>query len=284
MTAHKFGGNWTVEKLSILSDYLNFYVQALKNQPFKLLYIDAFAGSGRITTSDGENQIVGSARLALSSSLPFDEYIFIEKNSVYAQELTTMVQNEFPELAKVVKIEIGDCNERLVTISKTVDWQNTRAVLFLDPYATAVKYETLQTVALTKAIDVWYLFPIMATHRLMPNDATVYDAFNSWKRKLDELFGSNDWYDRFYQESSQMTLFNTESVIEKSVSEDTLKTYIIERLKAVFPNVAPNPRMLYNTNNSPMFLFCFAISNPDSKAFGLALRVANHILNKNWAI
>ena len=282
MTTHKFGGNWTVEKLSILSDYLNFYVQALKNQPFNLLYIDAFAGNGRITTCDGESQIEGSARLALRSVLPFDEYIFIEKNSDYARELETVVQSEFPKFENRVKIESGDCNEKLASIAKTVNWRTTRAVLFLDPYATAVKYETLQSIAATKAVDVWYLFPVMAAQRLMPNDVTVYDTYVNWKMKLDDLFGSNSWYERFYKESNQLMLFDDDREILKTAREDTLKTYIIERLKAVFPNVAPNPRMLYNTNNTPLFLFCFAVSNPDSKAFGLALKAANHILKKDW--
>jgi three-Cys-motif partner protein len=49
----KFGGNWTVEKLNILSDYLDFYLNALKNQKFGKIYIDAFAGSGKIETRDG---------------------------------------------------------------------------------------------------------------------------------------------------------------------------------------------------------------------------------------
>ena len=39
-TKQKFGGPWTVEKLNILSDYLNFYATALKKQPFKLIYIE----------------------------------------------------------------------------------------------------------------------------------------------------------------------------------------------------------------------------------------------------
>ena len=281
MKKHKFGGNWTVEKLSILSEYLNFYVQALKNQPFKLIYIDAFAGNGRITISDGEEQIEGSARLALRSVLPFDEYVFIEKNTKYAQDLEQMVNNKFADFSDRITIQSGDCNEKLVAFINKIDWKSTRAVLFLDPYATGLRHETLHSIASTKAIDVWYLFPVMAAQRLMPNDVKVYDNYNSWKKKLDELFGSDDWYSRFYQESPQLTLDGF-GEIEKTVSEDTLKAYIIERLKVVFPNVASNPRMLYNTNNSPLFLFCFAVSNPDNRAFGLALKVANHILKKDW--
>ena len=246
------------------------------------MYIDAFAGNGRITTSDGERRIEGSARLALRTVLPFDEYIFIEKNSDYARELDTMVKIEFPQLVSRTKIISGDCNEKLTAITKTVNWRARRAVLFLDPYAASVKYETLQAVAATKSIDVWYLFPMMAAQRLMPNNVYVYDSFASWKKKLDGLFGSSDWYNRFYRDSGQMTLFGSED-IQKVANEETLKAYITERLKAVFPNVAANPRMLYNTNNAPLFLFCFAVSNPDNKAFGLALKVANHILKKDWA-
>ena len=42
----QFGGKWTEQKLQRLRDYLVAYLQALKNQPFTLYYIDAFAGTG----------------------------------------------------------------------------------------------------------------------------------------------------------------------------------------------------------------------------------------------
>ncbi len=41
-----YGGSWTIKKLDILEKYLNAYTTALKGQPFKLAYIDAFAGTG----------------------------------------------------------------------------------------------------------------------------------------------------------------------------------------------------------------------------------------------
>lgn len=43
---HEFGGDWTALKLDVISRYLSAYTIALKNQPFKKGYIDAFAGSG----------------------------------------------------------------------------------------------------------------------------------------------------------------------------------------------------------------------------------------------
>lgn len=41
-----FGSGWTELKLETVLDYLRAYVVALKNKPFDLWYIDAFAGSG----------------------------------------------------------------------------------------------------------------------------------------------------------------------------------------------------------------------------------------------
>lgn len=88
-TGQKLGGPWTVEKLSILSDYLNFYTAALKNQPFQLIYIDAFAGTGKINIgNEYEYEVIdGSARLALQARGQFAEYIFIEKKRSFAKEL-----------------------------------------------------------------------------------------------------------------------------------------------------------------------------------------------------
>jgi three-Cys-motif partner protein len=45
-TEQLFGGSWTEKKLEILKKYLDAYNTALKNQPFKRVYIDAFAGTG----------------------------------------------------------------------------------------------------------------------------------------------------------------------------------------------------------------------------------------------
>lgn len=45
-TDNIFGGEWTQKKLQVLEEYLERYNTALKNQPFRRIYIDAFAGTG----------------------------------------------------------------------------------------------------------------------------------------------------------------------------------------------------------------------------------------------
>lgn len=275
-TKQKFGGQWTVEKLGILSDYLSFYSTALKGQPFDLVYIDAFAGTGKIRIGDEEEYeiIDGSAKLALQSSGNFAEYIFIEQKKSFVKELSDLVDSEFPDKKGKVKILQKDCNEVLLDICSKVDWSKTRAVLFLDPYAADVKWDTLKVVAATGAIDVWYLFPFSAANRMMKKKGEIDP---SWKAKLNSIFGDNSWETEFYSEDPQMNLFGTQGM-KKDCNTDSLKAYIEKRLGSIFPAVSNNSRVLLNSRNSPLFLFCFAVSNSSPKASGLAMRVANYIL------
>ena len=143
MKKQKFGGIWTTEKLNILSSYLSFYLTALKKQTFKKIYIDAFAGTGKIVVGEGQEEIEGSVRLALNSENKFDEYIFIEKKKAFAEELQRIVDNEYSELRDRVRIINNDCNVALTEICQNTDWKSSRAILFLDPYATEVKWNTL---------------------------------------------------------------------------------------------------------------------------------------------
>ena len=274
MAKQSFGGIWTAEKLNILSSYLSAYLVALKNQSFTKIYIDAFAGTGKITVDGIEEEIVGSVRLSLSSENEFDKYIFIEKKRDYAKELQSIVDSEYSRMKGKITIRNEDCNDALIEICKETDWSSNRAILFLDPYATEVKWDTLEAVAATRAIDVWYLFPFSATQRMMKKDGRIDE---SWKVKLNTLFGDDGWFERFYIADPQMTLFGNGNMI-KDVNTKALSNYITERLGTLFPAVANNPRLLFNTKNSPLFLFCFAVANDNPKAHSLALRIADHIL------
>ena len=65
----KFGGNWTREKLQILGKYLDSYTTVMKDQNFRISYIDAFAGTGWVEigqNSDDDQQkfLEGSPRIA----------------------------------------------------------------------------------------------------------------------------------------------------------------------------------------------------------------------------
>ena len=282
---NKFGGEWTRQKLKIFISYLESYLIALKHQKFHLVYIDAFAGCGEIEI--GENhRIPGSAILALLAREKFDHYYFIEKAPNKVKELDARITTQFPQMRSCVTVRCGNANEELKSLIRSFDPNKTRGLLFLDPFATEVDWETLSFIAKSKIIDVWYLFPFGALNRLLPKDHINERNANC----IDRFLGDKDWRTVFYEPDPQLSLFDLlENSTDQSgedggvqrVNPNKVQEYVINRLKTIFPRVSENLKIFRNSKNAPLFLFCFAVSNPSVKAQNLALRIANHILSKN---
>jgi len=287
--AHSFGGKWTQEKLEKVGDYLQTYTIALKNQNFKLIYVDAFAGTGYVHLKDKDESqlslpefveievrefVSGSAKNALEVNPPFDEYIFIEKNEKRFSELENL-KKDFPNLAKRIFPIGADANEYLQNLCKG-DWRYKRAIVFLDPYGMQVKWETIEAIAKTQAIDLWILFPLgVAVNRLLKKNANITEPT---KKILNEMFGTTDWFEEFFKEKEIRGLFETQTIFEKTANLDSIGQYFNRRLETVFAGVAKTPLKLYNSKKNPLYLLCFAVGNPNPKAKGLALKLANHIL------
>ena len=197
----------------------------------------------------------------------------IEKSKNYIRLLESRISEDYTN--KDITIKQGDCNELLQTIN-SYQWKKEgwRGVIFLDPYAMDLKWQSLKEIAKTEAFDVWYLFPLMAMNRLLRKDCKISERNI---KKLEELLGTTDWQDEIYHESRQISLFG--EVNKEKCSIDGVRKYAIKRLKSIFPGVSNNSRVLTNTyKNSPMFLLCFAVSNPSDNAIRLSLKAADHIL------
>lgn len=266
---NKFGGPWTKEKLDVLKNYLNFYMTALKKQNFKKIYIDCFAGSGKIEFSD-EAVINGSATIALDINNKFDEYYFIEKNKKNYYELKKL-EEEYPDIKMNFYNE--DCNISLPKIINSINWRSCRGVLFIDPYATQLEFSTLQTVASSKAIDVWYLFPYSAVNRMLKKDKDISDE---WKQVLNRCFGDTSWENALYTESQQLSFFDEPEY--NKASSDQIQKYIYKKMKEVFPYVSEKSLILRNAKNSPLFMLLLLISNDSSKAISLVKKVESYII------
>ena len=283
-----FGGNWTEDKLRRVHDYLQAYVTALKNQPFKTAYIDAFAGTGAVKTkgeelspdtlllpelaeAESKTYVLGSARLALAVTPPFDKYVFVEKADDAAKELSRLA--ECSPLSGRIEVKRGDANESVRSACQVWDWYANRAVLFLDPFGMQVEWATVELVAQTRAIDMWYLFPLGAAMRLLTRDRQPSHIMAA---RLDALFGSDDWRDVFYAVSEQARLFGDDACVERTATFSALINYTLDRLRSVFVGVADRGLVLCNSKNVPLYLLCFAVGNEKGKP--IALRIANHIL------
>ena len=278
-----FGGQWTIDKLDILEKYLDAYTTALKNQPtayrpFKLVYIDAFAGTGEISLrqDDGDARafIEGSARRAVKiDDKLFDRLIFVEKDPQRYAKLQSL-REENPQ--RDIRTENSDANSYLRNLR--ADWNSWRGVLFLDPFATEVEWATIERIASFNALDTWILFPVSAIARMLPKSRIPDDISDEWSGRLTRIFGDESWRE-LYSVSLQGSLWGDVQLQRDPGVDGIIKLYKA-KLESVFGDrLMERSKTLMNSTNSPLFEFMFCVGSNNVRAIGLAKRIAGHILN-----
>lgn len=290
-TPHLFGGDWTDDKLQRVKKYLAAYATIMSKKRFRYAYIDAFAGSGyrsarrpefaqdpiipELAEADSAKFQDGSARIALQVEPRFSRYIFIELDPDRFAELQKL-KLEFPDKADAIILVNAEANVYIQELCAK-DWRKNRAVMFLDPYGMQVDWKTIEAIAATKAIDLWILFPLgAATNRMLPKSGKIDE---SWRKKLDRMFGATDWHEAFYRTSTSEGFFGKQTSVEKVANFDSIGQYFVARLRTVFAGVAGNPRQLLNSRNVPLYLLCFAAGNP--KGAPTAINIAQDILRRD---
>ena len=269
-------GPWAKEKLTALARYLDFYTKVLKNQSWRTIYLDAFAGGGRaliraaddpdertihlFVDADHDQQefIDGSPRVALNVANPFSRYIFVEPNSKRIAEL------------EALKAEFG--SSRHIDILKTdaaagIDWMVSqriskakhRGVAFLDPFGAGLEWSSIEKLASSELFEVVVNFALnMAIQRMMPNNGQLQDG---WRSTLDAYFGTPDWFDEVYVE--QEGLFGQYLEKRQDYSERLLSLYR-KRLKQAFGHVS-TPRLIKNTRGVPLYYLLWAGPHPKGR-------------------
>lgn len=282
MTTHSFGGPWTLIKLDLLGRYLKFFNTALQRQPcpaspFDRIYIDAFAGTGQceIKLIDGTRSTInGSAKIAANTDPAFHQIHLVDLKQKHVAELNSLAA---AGSSSEIHVHKDDANRALETIISKVNWRRTRGVLFLDPYGMAVRWETLQTIAKTEALDVWYLFPLSAVYRQAAKD---FDKVDEGKAaKLDTVLGTPDWRTVFYEKSGQNSLLPEDNPsARRTAGPPEISTYIHSRLSEIFHGWVSPPIFLPEVG-PPMFALFFAVANPSAAAVKLSKKAAEHLFN-----
>lgn len=292
---HEFGGQHTEIKLEIVEKYLKAYAIALRQKFSSLWYIDAFAGTGsrtvRIEAKDGDlfdapvpervESRRGSAKIALDIEPSFDRLIFMDQKPSHCAALEAL-KAAHPD--RDIHVLNGDANLIIQQNINRVNWSSRRAILFLDPYGMEVAWATLKAIADTKAIDVWFLFPLSGLYR---QAARNINAVDETKRKaLTTMLGTSEWENELYSAPPPITdlLGVLEAPEERQRNADVagLEQYVKRRLETIFPLVA-EPFPLPPQKKPQRFSLFFAASNPSEKAIALANRFARHILDAGIA-
>ena len=287
MAKQKFGSAHTEQKLGKLEEYLKAYSTALKHQGFRLVFFDAFAGTGDIevgseaplleSIDDYSPFIKGSADRALQLGTAFDQYVFVEKSRSKAKALDEL-KNHYPSIADRISIRNADANDELLAFCTQTDWRKCRAVVFLDPYGNQVKWATIEAVASTKGIDLWYLFPAgLGVHRQIGKNAKVHETHEA---SLDELLGTKDWRQAFIEEEDSLSLFGPIKGRTKVATPTSITLFMIERMRQTFRGGVLDEWLPLGSKGIHMYSLLFAWANPSEKA-KLAGKLAQAVLRSS---
>jgi three-Cys-motif partner protein len=281
---HEFGAQHTELKLSLIEGYLKFFATALRAHFEELWYIDAFAGTGTRTVrtearggdlfdapvAEHVEQRRGSAQIAIDIVPRFHRLIFIDSKASHCAALRQLAAR-YP--AREIAVVQEDANRSIQNAIAWDGWERTRAVCFLDPYGMDVEWATLQAIAKTRAIDVWFLFSLSGLYRQATRSAA--NITPDKRAAVTRILGTDEWEDELYTETAPDMFGDT--LRQRNADVRGLENYVKRRLETIFAKVF-DPLALPVESKPQRFSLFLCISNPAPKALGLATRAANHIL------
>ena len=264
-------------KLDALARYLEFYTKVLKNQPWRTIYLDAFAGGGRAVIRSGERAALGNAelfkgeipidadvrelidgspRVALGIPNPFDRYVFADPDPSRAAELEAL-KDEFGAERTILVFQKTASEGISWVTSQAISRRTHRGVAFLDPFGAKLDWASIQSLADTKLFEVVINFALsMAIQRMLPNSGEVPPK---WAAALDNYFGSRAWFEEVYKKRDG-GLFATEGFEKRPDYSERLLELYRSQLRSAFGFVS-SPRLITNTKGAPLYYLIWAGSN-----------------------
>jgi len=292
MVKKAWGGPWTEQKLDAFEKYVKAYLTIMNNNRdkfgWKLIYFDAFAGSGSRDTEQKEENVTelfditeeeetvyrGAAERVVNIGLRgFDIYYFIESDETSKVELEEKL-NPVKEQKKLNLIFFpGDANENLRILAKKIK-KDTEffSLTMIDPFGMQINWESIKQLKGTKT-DLWILIPSgVIINRLLDRNGKLTHI-----NKLVSFFGlsEKEIREHFYQKKISSGLFDFENEFQKkSEPIHKIADLYIQQLKTIFQYVTPEPLVMFNSRNVPIYHFAFASNN------ATALKIASDIIGR----
>jgi three-Cys-motif partner protein len=267
-------GPWAKEKLDALARYLDFYTKVLKNQRWRTIYLDAYAGGGRAVIraeerpdpvgpdlfgekppidADARELIDGSPRVALGVANPFDRYILVDPDPDRAAELQKL-KAEFADVRTIDVLQTTAADGIAWITAQSIARRTHRGIAFLDPFGARLDWASVQKLADTGLFEVVINFALsMAIQRMLPNSGEVPDG---WAATLDSYFGNRAWFEEVYQ-PRQGGLFAMSGYEKRSDYSERLLGLYRTRLRSAFGHVS-TPRLIRNTRGAPLYYLLWA--------------------------
>jgi three-Cys-motif partner protein len=150
-------------------------------------------------------------------------------------------------------------------------------VVFLDPFGFQVRWEAVEALARTEAVDLWYLVPTgIGINRQISRDGRILPEGG---KLIDAMLGTTEWRDKLVRtETTSADLFGeTRTRSVKYGGVDEIAELVLERLASVFKGGVVKYGLPLGTQGRAMYTLVFALANPSPKA-QLAMRLAAYVL------
>lgn len=296
---HTWGGRWTEEKLDAFEKYVHAYLTIMnKNREkynWKLLYFDAFAGSGSRVVADSEEKPLMQAlfqsefleegqmdvyqgaaeRVVRMNDLQgFDWYYFVDLD----KESNEMLRNKlapFETEGRKFVFRNTDANSIVKEMGRFLSLHSSwKALVLLDPFGMNLDWSTIESLK-GAGVDLWILVPSgMIINRLLERDGSLKHI-----ERLKSYFGiPKDEIEKvFYRKRiSVPDLFGERHELIEKVKNPIAKIaeLYVSRLKTLFEFVTETPLVLENNHGLPIFHFVCASHNQT------AVKIAQDVIRK----
>jgi three-Cys-motif partner protein len=132
-----------------------------------------------------------------------------------------------------------------------------------------VGWQTIADLAATGGIEIFLNFPVgMAIQRLLRRQPENFT--DAQRRRLDEYFGSADWFDVLYKR--RRNLFGEDDQEKVDASGLALLNWYRRRLLTIFPDVS-KAALIRNTRRGHLYYLMLASHNKTG------VKIANAILS-----
>ena len=223
-------GAWTMLKEMLLAYYAPNYLRILRNQDWvnRLIYIDMFSGSGIIGIEGLKKYYLGSPLIITHciGDQKFDGYYFMDNEKAKLDQLGIVLNATRKE--DHTDLRLGDCNATIGGIINELGEYGTHSLIFIDPFATEIKFDTIRTLG-SIGCD---LVVTVATEE-------IYRSVKQWANNpswntdaLDAFFGNSGWKNKLNDVKSDEEIFDyySELIMSEAYKKRPIGTRIQKTL------------------------------------------------------
>jgi three-Cys-motif partner protein len=135
-------GTWSEDKYRLVSLYASVFTKSMRGKFASLVYIDMFAGPGRVQIKNTTRIYESSPMNALAVEPQFDRLIFCEQSDNRMAALKARCAKQYA--GRDVRFVPGDVNANTAEILRQLPKHGVLTLCFVDPYKMSnLRFETL---------------------------------------------------------------------------------------------------------------------------------------------